>query len=164
MPELRAAATDYQPTREVKWPKPVKLQPKPPPKPGAWGEVVTVDGEPHRLRLLRWVDIEDGLSNTSLIAESVGLPEFFDFERTPYEEENPGFDAPYGAWAIGSLQFTSTRINERSDSVLFSLHPGGPLCAMADGSVHAVPATLPEDAVAALVTREEGDVSPILSR
>ncbi|MFO0900553.1 MAG: DUF1559 domain-containing protein [Pirellulales bacterium] len=157
---LKAAATDYQPTREVIWPVPAKGT-RQESKPGVWGEVVYVEGSHDHLRIVRWSDVIDGLSNTSLIAESVGLPEYYHRENPPQVELDPGYDAAYGAWALGSLQFTSTRINVRSDFIFFSLHASGPLCAVADGSVRSIASDTSEAAVAALVTREEGDV-PLL--
>jgi prepilin-type processing-associated H-X9-DG protein len=98
--------------------------------------------------------VDDGLSQTILLVEHAALPQWFREQR-----EMPAA-SPWGRWLSPDCpQFNmDARVNEDNLVGLFSYHPGGAHAAMCDGSVHLIREGIDPRIIAALVTREGGEV------
>jgi prepilin-type N-terminal cleavage/methylation domain-containing protein/prepilin-type processing-associated H-X9-DG protein len=116
--------------------------------------------------MTRLAEITDGMSNTSLIAESAGRP-----KRWQAGRYIPGAPYPTGAWAApvafiglqGALFDGSSRggpcaINCINQGEVYSFHAGGANAVFADGSVRFLSADTSIRILAALITRAGGEV------
>jgi prepilin-type processing-associated H-X9-DG protein len=115
----------------------------------------------------RLTDIQDGASNTVVVAEDAGRP-----TRWRMGREVPGY-TPGGPWASGpnciDLQGFNPETGQRPGTCainctnykeVYSFHAGGANAVFADGSVHFLKADLGIRLLAQLVTRAGGDVVP----
>lgn len=129
----------------------------------------------------RLVHICDGTSNTILITEDAGRPEFWTSEgRGPADSEcgcdnsdvhngrvagagwaHAGNPFPlHGFTADGLTCPGPCAINCTNNNEAFSFHPGGVNAVFADGSVHFLAETMPMATYAALITRGGGEIIP----
>jgi prepilin-type N-terminal cleavage/methylation domain-containing protein/prepilin-type processing-associated H-X9-DG protein len=119
----------------------------------------------------RLADISDGLSTTILLAEIAGRPQVWQLGR------HTGSSTAVAGWAshnvitpinLDGMTADATAIpgpcaiNCSNAHEVYSFHPGGALCAFADGHVSFLRASLPLTALAALVTRAGGEIVPEL--
>ena len=134
-------------------------------------------------RTVKLAEVADGLSNTLLLVECVGRPNLYQNGRLIPDGTTPktwsgsaSVTRPFptgGVWAShlkgflvdGSLPDgnTSVRpgtcsINCSNDNEVFSFHSGGALILRGDGSVGFTSASLPIDQLAAMVSRNGGEV------
>ncbi|WP_165226046.1 DUF1559 family PulG-like putative transporter [Aquisphaera insulae] len=125
--------------------------------------------------LRRIADVTDGTSNTILISEDAGRPDFFIQGRqlaygqsyawyrggTPPTMDNEGSGA---GWAdYGSEFFTdgdgsNKHTNYSSNNEIYSFHPGGANHAFADGSVHFVKESVAPSVFAAMISYNGGEI------
>ena len=123
--------------------------------------------------------ITDGLSNTILVAEDAGRPEYWvkgrrvtDEVPTVYGGAGPG-EVFGGVWADHQKGFGvegttadgratpgPCAVNCTNSFEVYAFHPGGANAVMADGSVRFLPASMPIRTLAALCTRAAGEVVP----
>jgi len=118
-------------------------------------------------RMVRQAEITDGLSNTTLITERAGRPKHWQAGR-----HVPGLSGTGGAWAAaafiglqgaqwdGSSRGGPCAINCINDMEVYSFHPGGANAVFADGSVRFLRAGMNIRFLAALITRDGGEVVP----
>jgi prepilin-type N-terminal cleavage/methylation domain-containing protein/prepilin-type processing-associated H-X9-DG protein len=112
-------------------------------------------------------DIQDGASNTILVAESAGRPDHWN-GRTKVDGNLTG-----GAWAAsggpfglngtsqdGTIKTGYCSLNCTNDNEVYSFHKTGANTVFADGSVHFIVANVPIHTMAALVTRSGGEPTP----
>jgi len=136
---------------------------------GAWGEP-TYDTRTNlsiSYRSARLGDITDGLSNTILIGERAGRPDWYRRGKPtdPYPYANPqeGMNPQQAAWGISThiwwLVFHHNQnINEDNAHSLYSFHTTGANVALADCSVRFLSDSIDQDTLNALATRSAGDV------
>src|SRR5262249_48564533 len=106
----------------------------------------------------RFIEIQDGTSNTILIAEDAGRPQLYNQQRIQSSS------ATEGGWAAPGASFSidgsnpdgtihgSCAINCSNDSELYSFHNGGAHLAFADGSVRFMFSdALPQDQLLCLI-------------
>jgi prepilin-type N-terminal cleavage/methylation domain-containing protein/prepilin-type processing-associated H-X9-DG protein len=111
--------------------------------------------------------IKDGLSMTIIAAEDAGRPNLYmtggvQFYDPPNQKEGGWADpgAPFsidGADPNGTIP-GSCPLNCSNNSEVFAFHPNGANVVFADGSVHTLPNTINLCTLAALVTRNGGEV------
>jgi type II secretory pathway pseudopilin PulG len=113
----------------------------------------------------RLADVLDGTSNTMMLAECAGRPEFWQGRR-----QVPNLWLSGGPWASrnllwcrgatqdGTSLFGSCAINCSNDRDVYSFHPAGASAVFADGSVHFLKASISIRVFARLVTRAGGEV------
>jgi prepilin-type N-terminal cleavage/methylation domain-containing protein/prepilin-type processing-associated H-X9-DG protein len=114
----------------------------------------------------RFADIRDGASNTTLVAEDAGRPEVWQMGQRYPERYTPGGPwasrpNPLNLWGFDPLtrQFLGPcAINCSNEQEVFSFHPGGANAVFADGSVHFLKSSMTLRILAALVTRDGGEV------
>jgi prepilin-type processing-associated H-X9-DG protein len=119
-------------------------------------------------RMVRQAEITDGLSHTTLITESAGRP-----QRWQAGRHVPGLSSTGGPWAAagnfiglqgaqwdGSTRGGPCAINCTNDAEVYSFHPGGANTVFADGSVRFLRAGMNIRFLAALITRDGGEVIP----
>jgi prepilin-type N-terminal cleavage/methylation domain-containing protein/prepilin-type processing-associated H-X9-DG protein len=111
------------------------------------------------------LDIQDGTTNTILIAECAGRPELWQGRQ-----EVPNVWLSGGPWASrnllwcrgatpdGTAFFGTCAVNCTNDREVYSFHPGGANIGFADGSVRFLRADIGIRIFAALVTRAGGEV------
>jgi prepilin-type N-terminal cleavage/methylation domain-containing protein/prepilin-type processing-associated H-X9-DG protein len=133
-----------------------------PPRPN--GVLVTAVGT-------RITDITDGTSQTVMVSEIAGRPDYYVTGRKTVAPDNPAFSPVYGAgWADWDNGFqlhgaspdglTSPgpcAINCTNNKGFYSFHTGGANALMADGSVQFLREGLDIKVAAALVTRNGGE-------
>jgi prepilin-type N-terminal cleavage/methylation domain-containing protein/prepilin-type processing-associated H-X9-DG protein len=114
-------------------------------------------------------DVTDGMSNTVLLAEDAGCNQQWFMGKPTGAATNRG-----GAWAnAGSANLaiagfnpaTNDRpgpcaVNCSNDHEVYSFHPGGANAVFGDGSVHRLADNLSIQILAALMTRNRGEVIP----
>jgi prepilin-type N-terminal cleavage/methylation domain-containing protein/prepilin-type processing-associated H-X9-DG protein len=101
--------------------------------------------------------VADGLSNTMMVGELAGRPDFYAKGRL--EQEHGIISRP--AWALsgsylGILLEKDRRVNQTNRGGLFSFHPGGVHAAFADGSVQFIDEATDPHVIAAMATRAGG--------
>jgi prepilin-type N-terminal cleavage/methylation domain-containing protein/prepilin-type processing-associated H-X9-DG protein len=124
-------------------------------------------------RLTRVAEITDGTSNTILVAEDAGRPTFYNSYRDvvpPIPGKEGGWADPNGAFSIdgsnpdgrnddmGAIIPGPCPINCSNNSEVYSFHPSGANVGFADGSVHFLSSSIDLCTLAALVTRQGGEV------
>ena len=161
----------YYATGNVPKPKkiffPAGLSPVPPPYSGAM-----VHDYPTPLAL-----VTDGLSNTILLAEDAGRPQFWtragrlmisddpqngnaavtDGHVTGAGWANPAADCPLHGFSEDGLSGGPNLINATNNNELWAFHPGGINTVFVDGSVHFLSQSLDNAIVCALITRAGGE-------
>jgi len=177
--DLTAAVTDYKPTVEYRdeyngiGPQ-LRLF-------GAWGEVYRETerldpfrGDPGVQHRVRFADITDGLSNTTLITEVAGLPVSEPISPHPLPDDPSRVqDVASGAWAVPPvwLFFVSGTtvwgepnsprgiINLGNFMGPYAFHPGGANTAFCDGSVRLLDTGMAPTVFAGLLSRDGGEVT-----
>ena len=96
-------------------------------------------------------DFTDGLSNTLLLVETGGLPDFDGPLVAP-------LSTSHGAWATHQNDILGAiPINSSNYDGLYSLHPGGAFVALADGSTQFLSEQVEPAVIYALGSREGGE-------
>ena len=116
----------------------------------------------------KFADITDGTSNTILIAEDAGRIQLYRAGKPV-----PGQYASGGAWGdynseywvhgastAGIVGAGSCSINCSNDNEIYAFHAGGANALMGDGSVHFIKASISPPLIAALVSKDGGEVAP----
>jgi prepilin-type processing-associated H-X9-DG protein len=133
------------------------------------------------------LQISDGLSNTIMIGEDAGAPSNYVFGKMIPQGVATGINgvatptADWG-WADGGFAYSingadpvtgaiikqsattgnpSCMINCNNNGELYSFHSGGVNVVFADGSVHFLSQSITVTTVAALVTKNGGEVLPV---
>jgi len=139
---------------------------------GAWGEPrYDLDGFSLSYRTARVSDVTDGLSNTLLVGERAGRPDWYRRGKPVFIYPNMS-DPPFGnhaqqaAWGISTniweiLYRSYRRLNDTNSDGIFSFHPSGANVAFGDGSVRFISESTDQEIVIALITRAEGDVGAL---
>ncbi len=169
-----AARSDYEAIAGVNFP----LQPLTPPfrgsgdlrgiKFGPWGEPEydQTNGTSLSYRKARLRDITDGLSNTILVAERAGRPDWYQRGKPvnpyPYTNTSQGAELHQAAWGISThiwwLVFHNGHsINASNIHGIYSFHPTGANVALADGSVRFMADATDTNLLNALVTRSSNE-------
>ncbi|PQO33298.1 hypothetical protein C5Y96_10630 [Blastopirellula marina] len=136
---------------------------------GAWGEPRSYSPLPAKnaYRKARLRDLSDGQSNTLLVAERAGRPDWYRRSKPvdvyPYEVPNSGMDHHQAAWGISThfwwlILWHEQTINESNSNGIYSFHASGANVGLADGSVRFLPETIDQESLNALITRSAGDV------
>jgi prepilin-type N-terminal cleavage/methylation domain-containing protein/prepilin-type processing-associated H-X9-DG protein len=126
---------------------------------GVWSTVHTVletgsleEGRSDHCRPPRLTDVDDGLSNTLLVVEQAGKPNWH--PRTDFEV---GFSL--GPWLTCELDgFADVRVNEINFSGIYAYHPELANVLLCDGSVRAMSTATSREFFLALVSRIGGEV------
>ncbi len=105
-------------------------------------------------------EVTDGLSNTMMIGEMSGRPEFFSSGKD--EDEYSNIMRP--RWAISGsfmalLLETDKKINEVNRNALYSFHAVGANVAFADGSVRLLANSTDKEVLHALATKAGGEAT-----
>lgn len=139
---------------------------------GAWGEPTYKDGVSPSLgyRSARLADVADGLSNTILIGERAGRPDFYrkgmPVMPYPYSDPNAGVgDIHQSAWALSThfqwlVSWIDQPVNASNSVGIYAFHPNGANVAMGDGSVRFVRESTSQAILKALSTRAGGEFVP----
>jgi prepilin-type N-terminal cleavage/methylation domain-containing protein/prepilin-type processing-associated H-X9-DG protein len=114
----------------------------------------------------RVTDIRDGTSQTTLAAEDAGRPKRWQMGQCvpqAYSQGGPWASGPNSIVTLGFDPATGTRpgacaINCTNLREVYSFHPGGANALFADGSVRFLKVGMDIRALAALVTRDGGEV------
>jgi prepilin-type N-terminal cleavage/methylation domain-containing protein/prepilin-type processing-associated H-X9-DG protein len=123
----------------------------------------------------RIADATDGLSNTIMVSEDAGRPNFyirgqqmtFGQSYPWYRNGTPPVQSDEGSgagWADYGSEFytdgdgSNEHTNYSSNNEIYAFHPGGANALFADGSVHFLKDTISVRSVAALVTRAGGEI------
>ncbi len=136
---------------------------------GAWGEPkYDSEGWSQSYRKATLNAVTDGLSNTLLVGERAGRPDWYRRGKPvfvyPRMDDPPfGNNAQQAAWGISTniwwlLYYSYRPINDTNSSGIFSFHPGGANVAFGDGSARFMSENTDQEIVIALITRSEGDV------
>jgi prepilin-type N-terminal cleavage/methylation domain-containing protein/prepilin-type processing-associated H-X9-DG protein len=133
---------------------------------GVWGEPDSYRRSSTNYRKPRLRDVADGLSQTILIAERAGRPDWHERGKPvlPYPKPNEFgavMDTHQASWAISThfwwlVQSAQSGVNNRNLDI-FAFHSGGANVALADGSVQFLSETIAAEAVNALITRSENE-------
>jgi prepilin-type N-terminal cleavage/methylation domain-containing protein/prepilin-type processing-associated H-X9-DG protein len=111
------------------------------------------------------LDIQDGTTNTIMMAECAGRPQLWQGGR-----EVPNVWLSGGPWASrgllwgrgatldGTAFFGTCAVNCTNNREVYSFHPGGANAVFADGSVHFLKAAIDIRVFASLATRAGGEV------
>lgn len=134
---------------------------------GPWGRVqYGGDFKPISYETGRLASVTDGLSNTILIGERAGRPDWYRrgeaVEPYPYSNSAYAIDHHQAAWGISThvlwLIFDHDQaINETNATGIYSFHDAGANVGFADGSVHFLSDTMDQQTLNAQVTSSAGD-------
>jgi prepilin-type N-terminal cleavage/methylation domain-containing protein/prepilin-type processing-associated H-X9-DG protein len=109
--------------------------------------------------------ITDGTSNTIMIAEDAGRPQFYNKQRQIYDPvgKEGGWADPNGAWSLDGANPNGSipggcPMNCSNDSEMYSFHTAGANVVFADGSVHFLRETMDLCLLAKLITRAGGEI------
>jgi hypothetical protein len=117
-------------------------------------------------------EISDGTSNTLLLSELAGRPDYYILGVKQASNANLRFPNWWGPWASynsciyktwsedGTTPGGFCTINCNNSWGIYSFHIGGANAVFVDGSVHFLPVGLNRDVFAALVTRAGDEVIP----
>jgi prepilin-type processing-associated H-X9-DG protein len=113
---------------------------------------------PNRPRVMSLVQITDGASNTILIGEKA-------MDRSNYDTGTWFWDEPFFIGGAGGTERSGTLILKDDRGIKFpynwgSPHTGGAQFVFADGSVHTLSYSMPQNAVKALLTPAGGEKTP----
>ncbi len=166
-PITGAAASDYAPMFGI---HNSILPLLPPPKPTVLEGILVPVGFPSPK--IRISDINDGASNTLTLVEVAARPEVWTLKglQSTTGGLNPGWGDPASGMLLHSANTNSNpptspgscAVNCANylspDAEVFALHPGGAICAFADGSVRFINASVPLPTFAAMATRRGNDL------
>lgn len=134
---------------------------------GPWGAVQYAGNlEPMSYAPGRFARVSDGLSNTILIGERAGVPDWYRrgkaVEPYPYQNVDNGIDHHQAAWGISThIHWLFSRrdqaINDTNERGIYSFHQGGANVGLADGSVRFLSEMMDQETLNALVTSSAGD-------
>ncbi|QDV66240.1 DUF1559 domain-containing protein [Crateriforma conspicua] len=134
---------------------------------GPWGETrYSSDRTPISYNSGRFAGMSDGLSNTILIGERAGRPDWYrrgtPVDLYPYSDPSTGMDHHQAAWGISThlwwLVFNCDQaINDDNSTGIFSFHVSGANVGIADGSVRFLSDKIDQEILNALVTSSAGD-------
>jgi len=102
-------------------------------------------------------EVEDGLSNTLLVAEVAGHPAYYVDGQLNTVSRPGGGQVECGAWATSGTSLGIDGTVNKSNRTLFAFHRAGAHGLFADGSVHMISANADPDAVKALASRAGGE-------
>lgn len=117
--------------------------------------------------------VSDGLSNTMLVAEDAGRPFRYGFGGAKRGADRDGNGAA-GGWGdpdswfgvngadgnLGTQGSGPVAVNGSSDNEIYAFHPGGAHVLMGDGSVRLLKSTITLAHLAALLSRQGGEILP----
>lgn len=120
------------------------------------------------MRVARVGDVSDGLSNTLLISELAGRPDFYQdgqlVNAYPMEPNaDSGCDIAAAAWGMSTSTYwmLSYKVNVYNSRSPYSFHESGANVAFADGSVKFLSKQTSEKILAAMSTRAGGEVASL---
>ena len=139
---------------------------------GAWGEPTAYPTAHYPLqtntyRTARLRDLSDGQSNTMLVAERAGRPDWYRRGKAvdpyPYSIPNAGPDHLQAAWGISThfwwlVLLHEQSINENNANGIYSFHASGAYVGLADGSVRFLSESMDQKTLNALATRSSGEI------
>lgn len=136
---------------------------------GAWGEprAYYPFQTSNTFRTAKLRDMYDGQTNTILIAERAGRPDWYrrgePVDPYPYRTPGTGMDHHQAAWGISThfwwlVFWHEQSINESNANGIYSFHAGGANVGLADGSVRFLAESIDQDTLNALATRSSGDI------
>jgi prepilin-type N-terminal cleavage/methylation domain-containing protein/prepilin-type processing-associated H-X9-DG protein len=112
----------------------------------------------------RITDIQDGSSNTIMVAEDAGKNQLWELGQLVKDSGQTGAWAnPGTSIAVSGFDLTTgttpgpCAVNCTNSNEVYSFHSGGANMLFADGSVHFLKATVSIDTLVALVTRNGGE-------
>jgi type II secretory pathway pseudopilin PulG len=136
---------------------------------GLWGETrYDINRKPISYRPGRFANVTDGLSNTILIGERAGRPDWYRrgeaADPYPYSNPSEGMDHHQAAWGLSThiwwLVFGHEQsINDTNATGIYSFHTEGANVGIADGSVRFLLDAMDQAVLNALVTRSAGDIA-----
>ena len=116
----------------------------------------------------RFARVSDGLSNTILIGERAGRPDWYrhgqQVDPYPYSDSPYAIDHHQAAWGISThihwlFSRRDQKINDTNERGIYSFHNAGANVGLADGSVRFLPDTIQQKILNALITRSAGDIA-----
>ncbi len=137
---------------------------------GVWGEPTynIATNASLRYRKAHLADVTDGLSNTLLIGERAGRPDYYARGEPPdpYPYRDPaahGQGDGQAAWAISThflwtLYYSKQSVNDTNSVGIYSFHPGGANASFADGSVRFLKDTTSPAVLTAIGTRAGAEI------
>jgi prepilin-type processing-associated H-X9-DG protein len=135
---------------------------------GPWGETqYDAHRKPISYRPGRFANVTDGLSNTILIGERSGRPDWYRrgeaADPYPYSNPSKGMDHHQAAWGISThiwwLVFDHEQsINDTNATGIYSFHTAGANVGLADGSVRFLLEDIDQELLNAMATRSSGDM------
>jgi prepilin-type N-terminal cleavage/methylation domain-containing protein/prepilin-type processing-associated H-X9-DG protein len=120
----------------------------------------------------RITDIRDGTSNTIMVAEDTGRPTWYAAGGVPMDPALWQSPPKEGGWADPGAPFSidganangtvpgSYSLNCTNNSEIYSFHSGGANVSMADGSIRFLKSTINLCSLAAISTRNGGELVP----